>query len=243
MNWLRELGRRLWILFHRELRVQEQIDAGLAAHEARRAVRRRFGNPMVLREESRDMWGWTWLEHAIQDLRYGSRVLMKNPGFTAVAVVSLGLGIGANTAIFTLINNVMLKSLPVRDPEQLVSFGKAEGGGVIGGLQGAVDIFSYDFYKQIESQDGVFQGLCGFGSFPVAVAVRSGASAGPADHAFSQLVSGTYFSVLGINALLGRSIDPSDADAPGRQPVAVISYDFWRRSFSGDPAVKASRLR
>ena len=81
------------------------------------------------------MWGWSWLEGTLKDVRYGFRMLTKNPGFAAVAVLSLALGIGANTAIFTLINDVLLKSLPVRDPQQLVSFGKAYGAGVIGGTR------------------------------------------------------------------------------------------------------------
>jgi hypothetical protein len=140
MNWIHEIARQLSMLFHRkrfdadleeemrlhrELREQELVEAGATLQEAHRAARRRFGNPAVLREEALDAWGWNWLEQTIQDARYGLRMLLKNPGFTAVAVVSLGLGIGANTAIFTLINNVMLKSLAVPEPQQLVSFGRA----------------------------------------------------------------------------------------------------------------------
>jgi predicted permease len=253
MNRFRELGRQLSMLFHRrrfdseldeemrlhrELREQELIDATVPPGEARLMVRRRFGNPAVLREESRDMWGWNWLEHTVQDVRYGLRMLMKSPGFTGVAILSLGLGIGANTAIFTLINNVMLKSLPVRDPEQLVSFGKAEGGGILAGLEGPIDIFSYDFYRRIENQYDAFSGLCALGSFSARVGVRSGASsAQPASQGTVQLVSGTYFSVLGVNTVLGRAIDPSDTDAPGRQAVATISYYYWQRMFSGSPGV------
>src|SRR5262245_6300367 len=253
MNWFSEMGRRLAVLFgraqfdqdleeemrlHRQLREQQQIDQGLSEQEARRAARSRFGNPMVLREESREMWGWGWLEDTVQDVRYGLRMLLKNKGFTIVAVLSLALGIGANTAIFTLINNVMLKSLPVRSPEELVSLGKAEGGGAGLGFVGAVDIFPYEFYEQIEKHDEAFRSLCAYGSFPTSVAIRtSSASNEPATHAVSQLVSGNYFDVLGVNTILGRPIARSDADAPGRQPVAVISYSYWQRKLAGDPAV------
>src|SRR5262245_45807761 len=180
MNWLWEIGRRLLVLFdrerfdrdldeemqlHRHLREQQQIESGLSTLDARRAVRSRFGNPMVLREQSREVWGWSWLDDTVQDVRYGLRMLVKNKAFTGVAVLSLALGIGANTAIFTLINNVMLKSLPVRNPEELVSLGKAEGGGAGLGFSGPVDIFSYEFYQQIDKHDEVFRSLCAYESF------------------------------------------------------------------------------
>ncbi|MGO8786334.1 MAG: ADOP family duplicated permease [Terriglobia bacterium] len=224
---------------HRELREREQIEAGVAWEKARCLARRRFGNDLVLREESRDMWGWSWLEGTLKDVRYGFRMLTKNPGFAAVAVLSLALGIGANTAIFTLINDVLLKSLPVRDPQQLVSFGKAYGAGVIGGLDpGPFDLFPYDFYEQIKSDKEGFQGVCAFASFTTMVSVRPGGSSqGPAERAISRLVSGNYFAVLGVNTILGREISPSDAEVPGRSPVAVISYRYWQRKFSGDPGV------
>ncbi len=117
MRRFRELGRRLVMLFrpeqfdadleeelflHRELREHEHREAGAAPEEARYAARRRFGNDLVLREESRDMWGWGWLENTLQDVRYGFRMLVKNLGFTAVAVLTLGLGIGANIAVFSV---------------------------------------------------------------------------------------------------------------------------------------------
>lgn len=179
----------------------------------------------------------------IQDFRYAFRQLRKSPGFTAVAILSLGLGIGANTAIFTLIHGLLLKSLPVHEPQQLVAFGAEAGGGEVDGMRpGPLDIFPYEFYKQIAQQpQESFQGITGYGSFPVTVSVKigsteTGAAGAAASQAISHLVSGNFFSVLGAEPVLGRAIAPSD-DAAGRDPVAVISYRYWQQVLSGDPSI------
>jgi len=174
----------------------------------------------------------------LQDLRYALRQLRKSPGFAAVAILSLTLGIGANTAIFTLINDLLLKSLPVRDPHHLVSFGKAVTGGEIDGIgPGPLDMFTYDFYQQLERDHGPLQEICASGSFPVTVSVRNSASGGAVSQATSHLVSGNFFRVLGADPILGRPIIPSDADAPGRGSVAVISDRYWQQLFAADAAV------
>jgi predicted permease len=173
------------------------------------------------------------------DLRYSLRVLAKNPGFTAIAIFSLALGVGANTAIFTLINQLMLEKLPVHRPDQLVSFGEASGGGVEGTVAvGTGGLFSYEFYRQIEKQRDFFQEISASASFtlPAGVLLRTG-SAGPAGVAFFQMVSGNYFGVLGVRPSLGRMILPSDEEAPGRNPVAVLSYHYWQSSLASDPSV------
>ncbi|MGH9496857.1 MAG: ABC transporter permease [Candidatus Sulfotelmatobacter sp.] len=172
----------------------------------------------------------------LQDVRYALRQMRKSPGFTTVAVLSLALGIGANTAIFTLIHALILKSLPVRAPQQLVSFGEAVGGGEVDGIgPGPLDLFPYDFYKQVERQHDPFQGVCATGSFPITVSVRQGGeSGGLATQAVSHLVSGNYFSVLGADPILGRPITPEDTDAAGGRHVAVISYRYWQQELSAD---------
>jgi predicted permease len=179
----------------------------------------------------------------MQDFRYALRQLRKSPGFTAVAILSLALGIGANTAIFTLIHGLLLKSLPVNEPQHLVAFGAEAGGGEVDGMgPGPLDIFPYEFYKQIAQQpQESFQGIAGYGSFPVTVSVKIGSNAGGSagaatSQAISHLVSGNFFSVLGAEPILGRAIAPSD-DAPGRDPVAVISYRYWQQVLSGDSTI------
>ena len=179
----------------------------------------------------------------IQDVRYALRQLRKSPGFTAVAVLSLGLGIGANTAIFTLIHGLLLKSLPVHEPQQLVAFGVEDGGGRVDGIgPGPLDIFPYEFYRQIaQSPQEMFQGISGYASFPTTVSVKigsteSGSAGAAASQAIGHLVSGNFFSVLGAEPMLGRAISPSD-DAVGRDPVAVISYRYWQQVLSGDASV------
>ena len=173
------------------------------------------------------------------DLRYSLRILAKSPGFTAIAILSLALGVGANTAIFTLINQLMLQELPVHQPDQLVSFGEASGGGVEGTVAvGTGGLFSYDFYRQVEKQHQFFEDICASASFtlPAGVLLRP-SSAEPAGVAFFQMVSGNYFGVLGIQPALGRTILPSDEEAPGRDPVAVLSYHYWQSTLAGDPSV------
>jgi MacB-like periplasmic core domain len=121
-----------------------------------------------------------------------------------MAVISLALGIGANSAVFTIINDLLLKTIPVQDPANLVSLGKAESGGVLGGISGSLDIFPYDLYKRIETRRDVFEGVCAYGRFPIVINVRPGGSEGPKGQATGALVSGDFFRVLGVRTVLGR---------------------------------------
>ncbi len=233
----REIDEELQGYFHAA--VDDKVRSGMSREEAERAARVEIGSAAVVRHR---VWSASWestVESLGQDLRFGVRQLLKSPGFSLVAILSLALGIGANTAIFTLINDLLLKSLPVHEPQQLVSFGKASGGGSLGSVQpGAVDIFTYDFYKRIERDHEPFDGVAAMGSFPTQVSVRRGAGeSGAATQANSHLVSGTFFDVLGSQPILGRTIQPSDTDAAGRNPVAVISYRYWQQALSADPAV------
>jgi predicted permease len=161
-----------------------------------------------------------------QDLCYGARMLLKHPGFTCVAALTLALGIGANTAIFSLIDAVLLKMLPVNNPERLVLLERARGGNT-------VTRFPYRTYKQIRDQNEVLSGLLAYHTLRMSV----GVDGQPEPALAGQLVSGNYYAVLGVNAALGRTILPDDDRAPGASPVCVISHNYWRRRFASDPSV------
>lgn len=222
--------------FHLEMREAGYRAGGVTGDEARFAAQRRFGNPTAFKEVCRDMWTFVSIETFWQDLRFASRMLRKQPGFTAMAIFSLALGIGANSAVFTIVNDLLLKNLPVADPASLVSFGKAEGGGVQGGISGNLDILPYQLYQRLAAQHQFFEGICAYGSFPIFVNVLPAAQGGPSGRAQGALVTGDYFSVLGVTTPLGRPLDVSDASAPSLQPVAVISYDYWQRAMGADPS-------
>src|SRR6266540_3428663 len=162
----------------------------------------------------------------MNDFKFAFRQLLKNPGFTAVAVLTLALGIGANTAIFSLVDAVLLKRLPVKNPGQLVLLRHADS-------RATITQFPYDTYKQFRDQNQVFSGVLAY--YPLRLTVSVGDQPEPA--VAGQLVSGNYYSVLGVNAAVGRTIVPDDDRAPGESPVCVISYNYWQRRFAGDPAI------
>ena len=169
--------------------------------------------------------------NVFQDIRYGLRMMRKAPGFTAVAVLTLALGIGANTAIFSLINSLMLKQLPVRQPQGLIAFGQEDGGGQIDGIDpGPLDIFTYDFYQRIVNDRQFFQGITAYASFSTQVSVGNGNTS--KTQAISHLVSGNFFSVLGAEPILGRALSSSDSDPLAatrlRLSVIAIGSRFWR---------------
>ncbi len=175
----------------------------------------------------------------VQDIKFGLRVLWKKPGFTLIAVLSLALGIGANTAIFTLVDAVLIKTLPVRQPEQLVLFGNGRDMGVSIGLpNSSFDLFSYPFYRQVQQRTDVFSGVASLLSLQWNMHgfVNTNGSSSEIEQIKVQLVSGTYFPVLGVNAGLGRVFTDADDQTPGGHPVAVASYAWWQQRLGGDPS-------
>ena len=215
-----EILRRLQMLLHRgrfqadleeemqlhlDLRQQQHIAAGSAPDAARFAAQRKFGNATLLKEKSHTAWGWEWMESFVQDIAYGARAMLRSPGVTLIALLSLALGIGANTAIFSLMDAVMLRSLPVKDPQQLVLLGDGRPSGI--GL-GFVDteLYSYPFFRQLQQKNAVFSDTAAIFSMVNAVHgfVVGRTDAEPMN---VQLVSGTYFSTLGVPATMGRVLN------------------------------------
>jgi predicted permease len=185
-----------------------------------------LGNITRAAEEARAAWGWTWLEQLWRDLQYAFRTLRNNPGFTTTAVLSLALGIGANTAIFSLIDALMLRQLPVRNPQELVQLKFRDPRGA----RPAEDSFSYDIAKALADQHGIFSGVCGFSGAGFDVGPR-----GSVSHVEGAWVTGDCYQTLGLSPALGRLLDRTD-DRPGAPPAAVISYRYWQSQFAANPA-------
>jgi predicted permease len=224
--------------FHIEMRTQEFIVTGMTPEEARFRAMRLFGNQMSLKEKTRDMDTLGWLETLWQDLRYAGRRVRKSPAFTVVVVATLALGIGANTAIFTLIDAVMLRNLPVQDPARLVLFFDGISAGAYSGDGFPGDIFSFAAWEYFRDHNEAFAGLCAFrqGSDDLMMHVLGSSESGPKEQANGHLVSGNYFAVLGVQATIGRMLTAED-DALTAPAVSVISYNFWRRRFHLDSSV------
>ena len=218
--------------------VDDKIRRGMSREAALRAARVEMGAATAVKHK---IWSAGWesgAESIWQDIRVGYRQFLRSPGFAVVTILSLALGIGANTAIFTLINDLLLKELPVREPQQLVSFGDGSDSGTMEASDpGPYDIFPYEFYRRIEPHmKERFQGVTAFASFPVVVSVRT-SSDSAAQQATSHLVSGNFFSVLGAEPLMGRALGDDDSAVEGRNPVAVISHRYWQQQMNGDPNV------
>jgi predicted permease len=247
MEWLRIFGSRLRGIFrkrhlegdlnaelhsHLEMLADEYVRRGMTLEQARHAARREFGGVEQTKEEVRDQRGLPFLETLFQDLRYALRMLRKSPGFTIVVVLTLALGIGANTAIFSLMNAVLLQSLPVRNPNELVVLRYADVQ-----AEGANEDFSYPMYEALRDKSTVFDG----------VLTRSGVDfnltyAGRSELAYGELVSGNYYQVLGVRPWLGRLLSPEDDRTLGAHPVAVLSYAYWHARFAGDPSIVGKEI-
>jgi len=177
-----------------------------------------------------------------QDLRYGVRQLRKSPGFTAVAVVTLALGIGANTAIFTVVNALLLKMLPVKDPQQLVVVGDPANPNERSNGTPRADVFSYPLYKQLRDRNSVFTGLCAAAN-DHHIEVETGQGALFDQKITGRMVSGNYFDVLGLQPALGRLFKDSDDTAESANPIAVLAYSYWQRKFASSPQVLGQAIR
>jgi predicted permease len=210
---------------HLGMLIDENLRRGMAPQEARYAALRSFGGVEQARETYREQRGLPMIETLVQDLRYGLRQLRSNPGFTIVAVLTLALGIGANTAIFSLVDAFLLRNLPVKDPQQLVLVNRVTPKGQM------ESDFPYPAFEQFRDRNHSFSGIFAWDDSTMSVTVD-----GQAEFLSGDFVSGSYFRVLGVGAEAGRTFTPDD-DRTGGAPAAVISHNYWKRRFSLDPAV------
>jgi putative ABC transport system permease protein len=231
--------------FHLDQQIEENIASGMSPDEARQAALRAFGGVAQIQERCREMRGNRWIEQLIQDLGYAVRTFRRSPTFTLVAVLSLALGIGANTAIFSLIHALLLRSLPVHDPARLVAVGDPTRTGGLSTGNVRNDLMSYPIYEGIRDQNQVFTAVFASGRAG-RLNVGLGASGGvggvggageEGETARGRLVSGNYFSVLGVHALRGRTFTEEEDRVPGQSPVVVISHDYWKRRFAQEAGI------
>src|ERR1051325_3407938 len=161
----------------------------------------------------------------LQDLRYGARMLGKHPGFTIIAVLALALGIGANTAIFSVVDKALVRPLPVSHPEQLTLLSMQNERGFTTG-------FAYPDYVDYRDRNDVFSGLLGYSQQAISLN-----TSGQSERVDSMVVTGNYFSVLGVEPAIGRAFSPEEDQTPGTHPVAILSHGCWQRRFGADPKV------
>jgi len=221
-----------------EMATQEKMNRGMTRAEAVRAVRLEQGNADVAREVIHDARWESFLEICGQDLRIGLRKLWRSPGFTVVVVLTLSLGIGATTAIFSLIDAVMLKSLPVANPKELYRLGDNNNCCVMTGTQndGSFVLYSYPLYEHLRDHTPELTRLAAFSSYLSDLSVRRSGDSAPAQPYKGEFVSGNYFEMFGAGAFAGRTLTPRD-DTAGAPPAAVISYHTWQTHFASDPSV------
>ena len=227
--------------FHLDQQIDENIAAGMSPDEARHAALRTFGGVEQIQERCREMRGNRWIEQLLQDLSYALRTFRRSPTFTLVAVLSLALGIGANTAIFSLINALLLRELPVQEPSGLVAVGDPTRVGSLSTGNVRNDLMSVPMYKEIRDQNHVFSQV--FASGRVGrLSVGIDPSATEPESARGRLVSGNYFSVLGVQAVRGRTFTAQEDRTPGATPFVVISHAYWQRRFALDPQIIGRRI-
>jgi predicted permease len=218
-----------------ERETKENIEAGMAPEEARHAALRKFGRPVLnVKEETRAVWGWVWLERLWQDLRHGRRMLAKNPGFTLVAVASLAIGIGANAAMFSFADAMLLRPLTVLRPSAVVTVGSTSS------LDGFTSIVSsYRDYADVRDQSKSFDGLVGFTDASFGFATRRGELP---QMRLGTLATSNFFQAMGVEPELGRGFLPEENQVPGRDAVMVLDHAFWEKQFSADRSVPGRKV-
>jgi predicted permease len=211
-----------------EQEIESGIRAGLSPDEAKWAAHRLIGSISLHKEECRDAWGTRFIEDLLRDLRHSVRMLSRTPLFTATAILTLALGIGANTTVFTFVENILMRSLPVRDPQQLVVLNWGE-----------MANMSYLNYVDFRDQNTVFSSMAAYRYNPASMSLQARENF----RVWGYEASGNYFETLGIKPWLGRFFGPAEDDKPSGNPVVVISYGYWKSRFASDPGVVGRAVR
>lgn len=214
-----------------ELEEEEQRENGLPLEEARYAAKRAFGNPGLIREQTRAVWSWNWMESLVNDLRYGLRTLSRAPGFTLIAVVVIALGIGANVAIFTVVRSVLLKPLPFRDPDRLVFMYEAEKDRPHHTPWMPVDAGSFWDWQRAAHSVAEMALISPFQGYNVSA--QGGKLPEQVDASWC---SSNFFSLLGVHPIIGRDFTADD-DRAGAEATAILSDSLWKRRYGADPAI------
>lgn len=221
---------------HIERRAADLRGRGLNDSEAQRQAARSFGNLTGIRETSRELKLWAALEGTLQDARYAWRGLIRNPVFAVTTIASLGLAIGANTAIYSIVDAALLRPLPVSQPDRLVTLASSEDNQAGIPASGGSDTFSYLQYEQLRGAADDSARLALFDS-PNRVEAKASGGDAPYEEVIQQLVSPDAFEILGVSPALGALFSPGEDHYPAPRAVVVLSYAYWQRRFGGDPTI------
>ncbi len=243
MRWLAKLQMRIAMLFtrstaekrldeelrdHLDRQIAENIAAGMSAEEARYAAMRVFGNPALLREQTRGTWSWNWLETLLRDIRYGVRALGRTPGFAAIAILVMALGIGANVALVTIVRSVLLKPLPFKDPDRLMRLYEQSTDGTFPYNQSAGGVFA-EWRRQNRSFADM--AMMGYGQYNL-----SGDGGQLPETARAAVFTWNMLPTLGVQPALGRNF-AADDDRPAANPTVLLSWGLWKRRFGGNSSI------
>ena len=213
------------------LEEQEQRERGLSSEEARYAALRAFGNPILIREQTHATWSWSWLESLVRDLHYGFRGMRRNAGSTVFAILIVGLGIGGASTVFSVVNALLLRPLPFRDPGQLVWISNAE-----------TYSTQTEHYSDLRDQNRSFSDLAGWAGV-YSAGNKELTGSGEPERLTAVPVTQNFFALLGVEPVMGRSFTSEESQGKYSAPPAILlSYSFWRRRFGADPNVVGKKL-
>ncbi|MGA7235648.1 MAG: ABC transporter permease, partial [Bryobacteraceae bacterium] len=212
---------------HLQFEIEESLARGVPPETVRADAQRRFGNATTIAERSRGAWDFQWLADLVRDLRYSTRSMLRRPAFAAVALISLAVALGANTAVFSFANAILLKTLPVAGADRLISLRQKN-------EQFHMEncCFGYPFFQALRKQPGVFEDILATSQLDITLTDREETERLPAE-----LVSGNYFRMLGVHPAAGRLLDETDDAVEGARPVCIISYKLWQERYAGDPGI------